>query len=224
MRPTYNRKTSPKVIGGHVQRKNNHTKTARRGYVLDRERPSRGYVHVLSKKDIHNFVEIIPDWATISDGIETIFLAREDDYTDAYYRHYQNDGTGVISLCAWPKSLWIEHSDQYYQQHSWIFKVLGVHVERTVTERNVEAQVSTDESEIPPALVDTIWTCYFTERQAKAYMLMHVFLHELGHHVDKLRSKKHDIMVGGERFAENYANRRFHELWPSYINQFGLVR
>lgn len=52
-------------------------------------------------------------------------------------------------------------------------------------------------------------------------MLMHIFLHELGHHVDRLRSKKQNVMLGGEEFAEKYANERFTEIWPSYVKRFG---
>ena len=220
MRPTYNRKTSPKVIGGHVQRKNNHTRTARLGYVVDRVRPNRGYVHVVSKKEIHDFTDIIPDWAKVCEGIESIFLDQGDEYTDGYYRHYENDGTGVIWLCAWSKDLWVEHSEVYYQEHKWILEILGVVCEKSEKKQEYDMSkvASSEEHEVEPEI---IWTCYFTLQQAKAFMLMHIFLHELGHHIDKLRSKKKNIIRGGEVFAENYANRRFHELWGSYVELFG---
>ena len=210
------------MIGGHVQRKNNHVKTARLGYVVDRNRPSRGYVHVLSKKDIHDFTDLIPDWYKISNGIESIFLDSENEYTDGYYRHYSREGTGVIWLSAWQKDLWLEYSDDYYQEHLWLFKILGViceKVEKKVDDNDKDNDINgkkTDAGE-----VDIYWTCYFTLAQARAFMLMHIFLHELGHHVDKLRSKKRDIIRGGEAYAESYANRRFHELWPAYIKRFG---
>lgn len=220
MRPTYNRKTSPKVIGGHVQRKNNHTKTARLGYVVDRVRPSRGYIHVISKREIHEFTDLIPDWHIIADGIESIFLAQEDEFTDGFYRHYDNEGTGVIWLCAWPKELWVEYCDSYYQEHKWVFNILGVLCEKS--EKKLERDAcDKDDSDEKQCESEIIWTCYFTLSQAKAFMLMHIFLHELGHHVDKLRSKKKNVISGGERFAENYANRRFHELWSNYVDLFG---
>ncbi|MBV1907940.1 MAG: hypothetical protein KUG78_01380 [Kangiellaceae bacterium] len=211
MRTTYNRKTSPKVIGGHVQRKNNHQKTAQQGYVVDRVKPSRGFIHVLSKRDIHDFVEMLPDWIDISVGIEAIFLASENEYSDAYYKHYSKEGTGVIWLCAWQKGLWIEYSDHYFQEHRWLFDTLGV-----ICQWDDKQSIGADSEQ-----QDSYWTCYFTLAQAKAFMLMHVFLHELGHHVDKQRSRKSDRMVGGERFAEEYANRRFKEIWPRYIAFFG---
>jgi hypothetical protein len=244
MKTSYNRKTSPKVIGGSVQRKNNHKITARLGYVVDRVSPGRGFVHVVSKKDIHDFSDIIPDWFKISEGIESVFLASEDEYTDGYYRHFSNAKTGCIWLCAWPKDLWIEHSDNYYHEHSWIFKILGVVCERSEKELEPEnasvKKISVQpedqvESELngieEPSMTieqtketEIVWTCYFTQKQAKAFTLLHIFLHELGHHVDKLRSRKQDRMTGGEEFAENYAKRRFYELWNDYLSKFGLVR
>ena len=104
MNRPFNRKTSPKVIGGLVQRKNNHKPTAAEGYVVDRIRPGKGYKHVVSKKDIHDFTDLIPDWGEISVGIESIILDSGDEFTDGYYRHYNREGTGVIWLSAWPCS------------------------------------------------------------------------------------------------------------------------
>ena len=202
MRPTYNRKTSPKVIGGHVQRKNNHVKTARLGYVVDRLSPDKGYSHVVSKKDIHEFTDLISDWPRVSNGLESIILDSGDYDYDGLYSHYRQDDTGTIWLSAWQLDLWVEFSDEYFQEHQWLFKILGVVFDR----------------KIDPEDNGIFWFCYFTEAQAKAFMLMHIFLHELGHHVDKFRSKKNS---SGEVFAENYANRRFYELWPAYINHFG---
>lgn len=196
MRPTYNRKTSPKVIGGHVQRKNNHTRKARLGFVVDRVRPDKGYRHVVSKKDI-------PDWSCISYGLDSIILDSGDYDYDGLYSHYRQDDTGTIWLSAWQEELWVEFDNYYFKEHQWLLNILEV-----VTEKNVDAENE-----------DVYWLCYFSEAQAKAFMLMHIFLHELGHHVGKFRSKKRNS--SGEVFAENYANRRFHELWPAYINWFG---
>lgn len=81
---SYNRKTSPKVIGGLVQRKNNHTRTARLGYVVDRYRPGKGYRHVLKKKDVHDFTDLIPGWDTYSEGIESIILDVGNESYDGY--------------------------------------------------------------------------------------------------------------------------------------------
>jgi len=200
MRPAYNRKTSPKVIGGLVQRKNNHVPTARIGYVVDRIRPGNGFKHVLTKKEVHDFTDLIDDWRTASIGIESIILGAGDDYTDGYYQHYNREGTGIICLCAWPKSLWVEHSEEYFNDHKSHFDKIGVSYDKK----------------------GDGFICYFTESTAKAFMLMHIFLHELGHHVDKMRSKNQNRMKGGELFAENYANEKFDEIWPKYISKFGM--
>ena len=195
----YNRKTSPKVIGGLVQRKNNHSKTARNGYVVDRKRAGKGYRHVLKKKDIHDFTDIIPNWEVICEGIESVILDTGDEFIDGLYRHYSYEDTGVIWLSAWREDLWVEFNDVYFNQHKWHFDMLGVVYEKK----------------------EELWNCHFTEAQAKGFMLLHIFLHELGHHVDKLRSKKKNIISGGEEFAENYANQTLTEIWPDYCAKFG---
>lgn len=214
MQPKYNRKTSPKVIGGQVLRKNNHKKTARLGYVVDRVRASKGFRHILRKKDIHDFVELISDWPKVSEGIESIILDSGDEFTDGYYRHYDYEDTSIIWLGAWPEDLWVERSDEYYQEHLWLFKKLQIVSERYV--KKVESCSGDDKKQIE----EVYWLCFFTEAQARAFSLMHVFLHELGHHVDNFRSRKRGCR-GGESFAEQYAIKRFHEIWPSYLQRFG---
>lgn len=193
------RKTAPKVKNGVVQKKNNHEITAREKYVVDRERPDKGYKHVISKRDIHDFIELIPDWSEVSTGIESIILDSGSDSFDGMYQHYYYENTGAIRLSAWPKELWVDFEKDYYEEHRWHLNLLGVVCEEREND----------------------WYCHFTENQARAFMLMHIFLHELGHHVDKLRSKNQQVMAGGEEFAENYANKLFEVIWPSYVNRFG---
>jgi len=209
MRPKYNRKQSPKVIGGQVLRKNNHTKTARLGYVVDRVRPGKGYRHIIRKKDVHDFIELIPDWEKICDGVESIILDSGDEWADGYYQHQYNEGTGVIWITAWNDELWRKFSDSYFLEHHWLLQKLKV-----VNDRLVEIDEETKEEVIS-------WRCYFNEAQAKAFTLLHILLHELGHHVDKMRSRNKDACSGGERFAENYANRNFEKIWPGYLQRFG---
>lgn len=199
MRTVYNRKTSPRVIGGLVQRKNNCVKTARLGYVVDRKRAGKGYKHVLKKKDIHDFTDLVPEWGNISTGIESIVLDAGNELRDGLYKHYSNEGTGVIWLSAWPKELCVYVNDDYYNDHRWHLEMLGV-----IYEKKIDA-----------------WCCHFTESQAKAFMLLHIFLHELGHHIDKMSSYKQNVMRGGEDFAESYANRTAMEIWPAYIKKLG---
>jgi len=198
MKRNYNRKTTPKVKDGTVIKKNNHAITALQGYVVDRERPDKGYKHVIKKKEIHDFIEIIPNWDEISLGIESIVLDSGDNSFDGLYRHFSHENTGIIWLSAWPEKLWVNFDNEYFTEHKWHFDSIGLKYEKENEE----------------------WICYFTEFQAKTFMLMHIFLHEMGHHVDKLRSKNKNQMLGGEEFAENFANKMFEEIWPIYSIKF----
>jgi hypothetical protein len=62
MHATFNRRTATKVKDGRVQRKNRHRPTGHEGYVLDRESPGRGFRHVVTKRDVQAFIDIIPEW------------------------------------------------------------------------------------------------------------------------------------------------------------------
>lgn len=66
--------------------------------------------------------------------------------------------------------------------------------------------------------------CYelrFTEGTARAYQLLHIFLHELGHHYDRMttRSKR---TSRGEPYAESYATKHAETVWDRYLAEFGL--
>ena len=59
-----------------------------------------------------------------------------------------------------------------------------------------------------------------TEAQARAFMLLHIFMHELGHHYDRIH-QKHTDSSKGEDYAERFANVRFEQLFPEYVRAFG---
>ena len=79
MRTTFNRRSATKVKDGRVQRKNRHRPTGHDGYVLDRDSPGRGFRHVVSKRDVQAFIDIVPDWDRFSERLERIVLASHDD-------------------------------------------------------------------------------------------------------------------------------------------------
>jgi hypothetical protein len=62
--------------------------------------------------------------------------------------------------------------------------------------------------------------CRFTEAQARGFMLLHVFIHELGHHHDHM-NQKHRGSTRGEDYAEHFANTRFDVLHRAYVKVFG---
>lgn len=196
-----NRKTAPGVKGGKVQKKNRQAFTARLGWVIDRESPAAGHRHVVTKRDIRDFIGIIPDWADVAVLIQHILLSAggPDEDFEGEYEYFDRERTGIIRLPAWEEDLWINLSPDYFEEHRHIYDRLGVAYEKA----------------------EDGWQCRFTKTQARAYTLMHIFLHELGHHVDRLRRKNKDRTTGGEHFAEQYANEWFKKLWPEYVRVFG---
>ena len=194
----FNRRTATKVKGGCVQRKNRRRPTGHDGYVLDRESPGRGFRHVVTKRDVQAFIDIIPEWQRFSERLERIILASHSEEDDGAHEFYHREETGAIFLHAWPDDLWREFTTPYFDAHQEIFERLGVSCER------FESRV----------------TCRFTEIQACAFMLLHIFMHELGHHYDRTH-QKHIGSTKGEDYAEMFATSRFEQLLPAYMRVFG---
>ena len=64
--------------------------------------------------------------------------------------------------------------------------------------------------------------CWFTKKTAGAFQLMHVFLHELGHHYDCMQTKRKCCAPSGEDYAENFANKLADRTWPAFYRRFGF--
>jgi len=201
MRTSFNRRTAMKVKDGRVQRKNRHRPTGHDGYVLDRESPGRGFRHVVSKRDVQAFIDIVPDWHRLSERLERIVLASPSDRCDGQYAFYHREETGAIFLHAWQDDLWTDLTTSYFDSHQQIYERLGVSCDR---------------------LKDCV-RCRYTEAQARAFMLLHVFMHELGHHFDRIH-QKHLGSSKGEDYAERFATSRFEHLFPAYVRVFGHPR
>jgi hypothetical protein len=202
LRAYQRRKVAPKVRDGSVQKKHNHQPTAGLGHVLDRVSPAKGWRHVVTKRDIRLLTTIIPDWPTLSQGIESIVLTSSGGSYDGYYRVYRREGTGSIEIPAWEGDLWKVWEHDYFAEHRELLLRLGVACE----------------------LQDDGVQCRFTLHQAKAFLLLHVFLHELGHHVDRMQTKAQRDFPRGEEFAERYANALLSSIWPAYLRVFGDPR
>src|SRR6266536_3436278 len=198
MQASFNRRTATKVKAGRVQRKNRHRPTGHEGYVLDRESPGGGFRHFVSKRDLQAFIDLIPEWPRYSERLERIVLAARTQRCDGEYAFYHREETGAIFLNAWRDDLWVELDSRYFDAHQTIFDRLGVSYDRL--QENV--------------------MCRFTEPQARAFMLLHVFMHELGHHYDH-SNQKHFGASKGEDYAERFANTRLDQLFPAYIRAFG---
>lgn len=166
--------------------------------MLDRESPGRGFRHIITKRDVQQFIDLIPDWPRLSERLERIVLAASGDGCDGLYVFYDQEDSGEIELKAWPEDLWMEIGLPYFTAHRNHFERLGVSYD----------------------LHEDSATCRFTESQARAFMLLHVFLHELGHHFDRT-TQKHFGTSKGEDYAEHFANSRFEQLLPAYERVFG---
>jgi hypothetical protein len=195
------RRATPKVTGGKVQKKNRHAltpnywNTVQRVPVIDKERPGRGYRHLLTKKDILEFIEIVPEWDELSTGLNAVLLAPGENNLDGWY------GDGVIGICAWDRDIWREVSKPYYHEHEDVFSRLGVESKRQ----------------------GNFHVCKFTEGTARAYQLLHIFLHELGHHHDRMTTKRKMFTGRGEGYAEDWAIKYEQIVWDSYLKKFDPV-
>ena len=195
-----NRKTSPKVIGGLVQRKNNwaptpdYYNTIQRLPVIDRKRPGKGFRHLLKQKDIHDFIGILPDWNKISVGLDAIVLAPGN--WDAFGYHAR----GVVHICAWDENVWTEFAKEGYEQEREILEKLNVECEE------IEDRV----------------LCKFTENTARAHQLLATLLHELGHHHDRMTTRSKLYADRGESYADTYAKAYAEQIWIEYQELFGV--
>ncbi|HAS43125.1 MAG TPA: hypothetical protein DCS93_21775 [Microscillaceae bacterium] len=120
------RKSTPKVKKGRVQKKNNHQETpnywntTQREVIVDKEKPGEGFRHYLTKQDVLDFIDLIPNWSIVSEDLKAIMLAFNNDGYDCWYEG------GVIRICAWPKDLLISMSNGYFFDHKELFDRLDV--------------------------------------------------------------------------------------------------
>ena len=149
------RRVALKVRDGVVQRKNNHTPTATLGYVLARESPAKGCRHVVTKQDIRLLTSIIPNWNDLAKGLESIILTSSGAHHDGRYQIFHREKTGRIEIPAWDGELWQVFEPEYHREHAGVFELLGV-----ATEPHPDGV-----------------QCRLTRPQAKALLLLHVFLH-----------------------------------------------
>ena len=218
------RKSTPKVKKGKVQKKNNHQETPtywnteQREVVIDKEKPGDGFRHYITKQDVLDFIELIPNWTKLSEGLDAIILDYGDETCDGWYRY----SYGVIGICAWPKDLAIEMDNDYFFDHKELFDRLDVRY--TMKDRYLEnpsLYQAMHGGHFPRKQAYDI-VCEFTPNQVKAYQLLHILLHELGHHYDLITTKSKIRAARGEKFAEDYAFEYEAQIWESYFKKFPL--
>ncbi len=193
------RTVTPKTLSGWVRPWNkdewsdeyffNHFK---KKLVIDRKKPGKGYRHLLMKRHIFRFLEILPNWRELSKGLVAIVLEHGSHEVDGTHEF------GIIRINAWPRELWTTYGHWYYYKHAKLFKKLAVPVDTQGDEYLVK----------------------WTESSARAYQLLHILTHELGHHHDRMTTRSQRAPSRGEGYAESYA--RLHEslIWDRYFQVF----
>lgn len=197
---TIQRMATPRVVKGKVQKKNNWQRSTNYytaplpGMVaIDRKRPGEGYRHVLNKNDIYKFLELLPDWDTLAVGLNAVVLAPGESGVAGYHI------PGAVHICAWEADLWVELNRDHVHEHQAIYERLGVECE----------------------LIDgSYYLCRFNETSVRGYQLLHILLHELGHHHDRMTTRSQRRAGRGERYAEEYALKYEAAIWDSYTRTF----
>ncbi len=188
---------TPKVKNGKVQKKHRWDYYFKEYQLREgdgeipivREPAIRGYRHVVSEEDLRRFIAIIPDWNRYSQGVRCLVLG--DGSEECFGWHNE----GVICINAWDDidGAWDKDS---FEEHRRVIDSLMVPYEE-------------DESG------DVV--CHFTLKTAGAFQLMHVFLHELGHHYDRMMTKKKIHSPGEEPYAEDFGNKLADKMWTDFF-------
>jgi hypothetical protein len=196
--PRFHRRTAPKVRHGRVQKQNNWQRTPglfdpKPHLTIRRERPRPGYRHVLFQQDIERFIALIPEWAELSRGVNVILLDGRRTDCDGWY------DTGVVALTAVQREMSYPLCPDWYADHRRFLDRIGLRVEG------------------PPD--DPV--AHWTDTTMRAYQLLHVFLHELGHHHDRITTRSRREPARGEDYAEQYAWAYEGLIRERYVAEFG---
>jgi hypothetical protein len=215
----FHRRTATKVRDGRVQPKNNWRRSPNCYRVpqwvpaIDRRRPGDGYRHLLLKRDIERFVDLLPHWEDVSRGLDVIVLDRGGQGCDGWYN------SGVLALCAWPVNLVDELDNEWYEDHRDFLDPIGFRVEDQTPEKirlREEWGLPVADDQRGP------FVAHWTPDTARAYQLCHVFLHELGHHIDRMCTRSRTDIPRGEDWAEQYAWAYEVMVLERYFEEFGL--
>jgi hypothetical protein len=212
-----------RVVDGRVLKKNNwrldpsdYRAVPQREIRLDRRRPPDGARHLITIAQLRTFITLLPDWEEVAIGLEAILLDSATD-CDGWC------GPGVVAVCAWHHDLWDWWDAGAVEEHRHLLDLLDV--ERVPIERSDEFAELADSVEgftgrrlMPAGWSELRWT----EGQARAYQLLHILPHELGHHHDRITSRAGRSLGRGEAYAEAYANRVLGAVWPAYARRFDL--
>jgi hypothetical protein len=202
--PPTHRKTAMRVRDGKVAKKNNWTPDVGDYYArpqheikIERVHPGVGYRHVVTVSQLRQFLDLLPDWDELAVGLHAISLwSGGQDWLGIC-------NPGVVAIAAWEQDLWWpDVGPEWVNDEAEILDLLGVEMAPS-TER------------------DGSFELRWTEGQARAYMLIDVLVHELGHHHDRMTTRGTDA-PRGEPYAIAYARESRAKIWPDYLRRFPL--
>jgi hypothetical protein len=217
-----NRRSAMKVRNGRVLKKNNwrleprdYRALPQSEIRLDKRRPADGSRHLITIAQLRRFISLLPNWEEVAVGLDAIVLDSADDCAGWC-------APGVVAICAWDPNLWEWWSASMVEEHAHILDLLEV--ERVPIEQSDEYREFVEDLAAlgikrtrPGRIADV--ELRWTEPQARAYQLLHILPHELGHHHDRITTRG-PRAPRGEPYAEAYANRVLETIWPSYAREF----
>lgn len=202
------RRTATKVRHGRVQRKNRWTRPVNaagpNGVAIERARPGVGYVHAVTQDEVYSFVQNLTDWPRLSVGLNKIIL---EPGCSGWYGYYHS---GVIGLRAFYGDLTIVYAPDKKSRDRDFFDMVTVDVE-------YELDPAADEQKVDRVVY------HLTRPMARAFMLVHVLSHELGHHLDRMTNHLRNC-PHGEPFAYRYEWAQAPHFWRTYLRVFGDPR
>ena len=194
-----NRRSATRVRDGRVQKKNNwrpslgdYRVLQQSEIQLDRRPAGKGFRHLVTVAQLRDFIDLLPDWPEVATGLDAIVI---DEGQDCMGWHHD----GVVAICAWEQELWWEDCDRGFEEdHRDVLDLLGV--EREIADQRLRVR--------------------WTEEQARAFQLLHILPHELGHHHDRITTRSQREAARGEKYAETYALNVLDAVWPAYARRF----
>jgi hypothetical protein len=189
------RKSAPGVKGGKVQKKNRQE--------LSPDIYEHDFEHIVFQrmrplKGYYHAVTVTDVKrfiAIVPDWEEVAANVRAIVLTPGHpWRAGSYNEVGVIKLDAWPKfaPIWVGETDR------WLLEQMGLEVKSEGL-----TEVGLNRSKV------------------RCYQLLGTLLHELGHHADRMGTRRKRSCANGEPFAVAYEHRRQRELWDAYVREFG---
>jgi hypothetical protein len=193
---------TPRVKSGKVQKKHRWDYYFKQYDLRDgggkipivREPAIRGFRHLIDEDQLRDFVNIVPEWERYAVGLRCLVLGEGDDDCQGWHDE------GVVCIHAWPSDIGETWPTHFFEEHREVLDRLMVPYDCD----DAGAYVSVR----------------FTSKTAGAFLLMHVFLHELGHHYDRMRTKAKRHGAGGEAWAEGFGNKVADAMWPAFFRVF----